>query len=307
MKPIISVIVPVYKVEQYLDTCVQSILDQSYSQLEIILVDDGSPDHCPEKCDRWALLDKRIKVIHKKNGGLSDARNAGLEICTGDYISFVDSDDYIRPEMYERMLYAIKEEDADICACSIIRCYSDKEVKGDVVSGVAGRSEEILDLLYSDSMFPVCAWNKLYRRELWKEIRFPVGKICEDAFTMYLLVHKAKWIVQIPEALYCYRIRPESIMTSSFSKKSMDEEEAWRKNYEFIKKQYPRLYKKTFTFYLQSVLVVIHKIKKEEIEQYHKEYDYLKKVLLENRFFMLFKSTASLKYRVRFLIDVAKL
>ena len=303
MNSLISVIVPVYKVEAFLNECVLSIVNQSYSNLEIILVDDGSPDSCPQMCDDWAMRDARIKVIHKKNGGLSDARNAGLDICTGDYVAFVDSDDWIKPEMYRYMYDAIKREKADICACNIISCYPNREVSWGGKAYTVGDSETMLDRLYSDSAFPVCAWNKLYRRELWQEFRFPVGKICEDAFTTYLLVDKANKIVHISDALYCYRIRSESIMTSAFSLKSMDEEEAWRKNYEFIKEYYPRLYRKAFTFYLQSVNVLIHRITGEQKDQYREEYNYLRTQMKSYLFFMLFQSTTCFKYRVRFLLD----
>ncbi len=307
MNPSISVIVPVYKVESYLDACVQSILDQSYRNLEIILVDDGSPDRCPQMCDAWAARDARIRIIHKSNGGLSSARNAGLAICTGDYIAFVDSDDWILPEMFQRMLETIERENADICACNIVSCYPDREVRWGAKAYTVGDSETMLDLLYSDSLFPVSAWNKLYRRNLWDGFRFPEGKICEDAFTTYLLLDKADRIVQITDALYCYRIRPESIMTSSFSHKSMDEEEAWRKNYEFVKEHYPRLYRKAFTFYLQGVNVLIHRIKKEQRDQFREEYSSLRKQMADHLFFMLFRSTASIKYRVKYLLDCWKL
>ena len=307
MDPKISVIVPVYKVEEYLDQCIQSIIDQTYSQLEIILVDDGSPDQCPQMCDEWALRDERIKVIHKPNGGLSDARNAGLDICTGEYIAFVDSDDWIKPEMYQKLLDAAVRENADICSCSIIRCYINKNVNiGPKAYGV-GNSEKMLDLLYSDSVFPVCAWNKLYKRYLWENFRYPVGKICEDAFTTYLLLHKAERIVQITDALYCYRIRPRSIMTSAFSYKSMDEEEAWRKNYEFIRENYPRLYRKAYSFYLQSVNVLIHRIKREQRDQFKDEYNRLRRILIKNLFFMVVQSTTSIKYRIKYIRDLIQL
>ncbi len=307
MNPLISVIVPVYKVEAYLDACVQSILDQSYPDLEILLVDDGSPDHCPQMCEAWAVQDARIRVIHKSNGGLSSARNAGLELCTGEYIAFVDSDDWIKPDMFRRMLEALEREKADICACNIVSCYPDREVCWGAKAYTVGDSETMLDRLYSDSVFPVSAWNKLYKRKLWDGFRFPEGKICEDAFTTCLLLDKAERIVQITDALYCYRIRPESIMTSSFSRKSMDEEEAWRRNYEFVRDKYPRLYRKAFSFYLQSVNVLIHRIKKEQREQFREEYAFLRKQMADNLFFMLFCSTTSIKYRARFLLDFLKL
>ena len=307
MNPLISVIVPVYKVEAYLDACVQSIRNQTYRRLEIILVDDGSPDNCPGMCDAWAARDERVKVVHKENGGLSDARNAGLDICTGEYIAFVDSDDWIKPEMLRRLLDASVKENADISACNIISCYPDREVCWGTKAYTVGDSEVMLDRLYSDSLFPVCSWSKLYRRKLWDDFRFPVGKLCEDAFTTFQLLHRADVIVQITDALYCYRIRSESIMTSSFSARSMDEEEAWRRNSEFIREHYPRLFRKAYTFYLQSVNVLIHRIKPEQRNQYPTQYAFLKRILRGNLSFMLFRSTASIKYRGRFLLDAAQL
>ena len=307
MGALISVIVPVYKVEDYLDQCVQSISRQTYSNLEIILVDDGSPDKCPKMCEEWAARDSRIKVLHKQNGGLSSARNAGLDICSGEFIAFVDSDDWLKEEMYQILYDTIERENADICACNIIRCYQDKEAIWGTRMYMSGGPDKMLDMLYSDSGFPVASWNKLYKRKLWENFRFPEGKLCEDAFTTYLLLDKANKIVQIPDALYCYRIRPESIMTSSFSQKSMDEEEAWRKNWEFVRIHYPRLEKKAYTCYLQSVNILIHRIKKEQRSQFTREYDELKQVLSKHKWFMLFQSSASLKYRLRYILDLMQL
>ena len=135
-KACISVIVPVYKVEPYLDRCVQSVVNQTYPNLEIILVDDGSPDQCPVMCDTWAKKDPRIRVIHKKNGGLSDARNAGMAAASGEYISFVDSDDWIAPEMLERLVKALERDDSDIAACAVEMVWED------------GRENKTLTVLY---------------------------------------------------------------------------------------------------------------------------------------------------------------
>ena len=121
--PLISVVVPIYKVEEYLQRCVDSIINQTYKNLEIILVDDGSPDSCPKMCDNFAKQDKRIKVIHKINAGVSEARNTGLEYATGDYVGFIDSDDYIHPTMYEKLLNGIKKENSDICMCRFVNVY----------------------------------------------------------------------------------------------------------------------------------------------------------------------------------------
>lgn len=299
----ISVIVPIYKVEKFLDECVQSIVNQTYKKLQIILVDDGSPDCCGKLCENWAKIDRRITVIHKENGGLSDARNAGLAVATGDYIAFVDSDDWIEPQMYEIMLSTLKKEKADIVACGIIDTYLDKEVIHSS-SYISGGSEIFLKNIYQDTVFPVAAWNKLYKRDLWDGFRFPKGKICEDAFTTYLLVDKASKIIQIPEALYHYRIRENSIMTTKFRLARMDEEEAWRENYLYMKKNYPEIMNIAYDFYLQKVNVLLHEITPEQYSEFQKEYNYLYNILWSNLKYVLFSSGLSWKYRVRYLIDV---
>lgn len=302
----ISVIVPVYRVEEFLDDCIKSIVNQTYHNLQIILVDDGSPDSCGEICENWAKVDDRIIVIHKENGGLSDARNAGLAIATGDYIAFVDSDDWIEPRMYEVMLSIIKKEKADIVACGFIDTYSQKSITHSYPY-VTGSSETFLKYIYSDTIFPVAAWNKLYKKELWNSFSFPKGKICEDAFTTYLLVDKASRIVQIPDALYHYRIRENSIMTSKFRLARMDEEEAWRDNYLYMKKNYPEISGLAYDFYLQKVNILFHMISPEQYIEFRKEYDYLYDILNKNLKYVLFKSRLSWKYRIRYFIDILKL
>lgn len=306
MNDFISVIIPIYKVEEYLDECISSIVNQTFSNLEIILVDDGSPDKCPEMCDNWAKKDSRIKVIHKSNRGLSDARNAGLEVASGKYISFVDSDDWIDTHMYEILYKHIKEENADICACGIMACYPNHKQPLNTKC-VVGHPEEILSMLYDNTAYPVSAWNKLYKREMWQDFYFPVGKICEDAFTTYLLIDKADKIVQISEPLYNYRIRSNSIMTSEFSKKKMDEEEAWRVNYEYMKEKYPSIKKKSFDFYLQKVNILIHTIPLEKRKDFVDEYNYLYKILKKNLFYILFMSNLNIKSRIKILLDFIKL
>ena len=144
---LISVVIPVYKVEKFLNECVQSVLSQTYENLQVILVDDGSPDRCGEMCDKWADKDHRIQVIHKKNGGLSDARNAGLAVAAGAYIAFVDSDDWIAPQMYEVMLKTIKEQNADIVACGIVNTYGDRQILYTPPYCI-GSSEKFLRMIY---------------------------------------------------------------------------------------------------------------------------------------------------------------
>lgn len=222
----ISVIVPIYKVEAYLDRCVKSIEGQTYEALEIILVDDGSPDNCPAMCDAWAAKDERIRVIHKKNGGLSDARNAGIEASKGDYLLFVDSDDYIEPVMCEKMLLAAEGAQADIAVCNFYWEYSDhREMQKSL--GISGRiisKDNILDDYFSSNKVTMTvAWNKLYRRELFftpEHIRYPKGLLHEDEFTSYRLLYAGRKTVVLDEPYYHYIQRDGSIM-SNYNEKNL--------------------------------------------------------------------------------------
>ena len=212
-EPKISVIVPVYKVEKYLTHAVDSIINQTYKNLEIILVDDGSPDLCGKICDEYAKKDARIKVIHKENGGLADARNAGIDIAEGDFFGFVDSDDYLAPDMYERLLHNLIENDAQISMCLAYIVYDDDMSFYDIKKGeIKVFSEgEILENLFCGCLNNF-AWNKLYKKELFQSIRYPKGKIYEDLFTTYKLFGLCKKVVFDGSKLYYYRIRKDSIM-----------------------------------------------------------------------------------------------
>lgn len=210
-QPLISVIVPIYNVEMYLIKCIESFLGQTHSNLEIILVDDGSPDGCPEICDKYALKDARIRVIHKKNGGLSDARNAGLEIATGDYIGFVDSDDWIAPDMYEYLLQGICGYNSDISYCGFINVHDTWVDYNNEKADMVYSSETALNELFIDRLKNY-AWNKLYKAELWENIRFPVGRKFEDILTNYKLFERAKRISILKEPKYYYLNRSDSIM-----------------------------------------------------------------------------------------------
>ena len=212
-KDLISVIVPVYKVEEYLNRCVDSIINQTYKNLEIILVDDGSPDNCGKICDDYAKHDKRIKVIHKKNGGLSDARNAGLDIAKGKYIGFVDSDDYISENMYEILHKELVKNRADISICDYytfdkkypIFKLNDYEIK-EYYNLNALDYVNITGLIPGDT-----TWNKLYKRKLFKSIRFPLNRVYEDVGTTYKIYNIAKKIITVDIKLYAYFYRKNSI------------------------------------------------------------------------------------------------
>lgn len=243
METLISVIIPVYKVETYLEKCIVSVVEQTYKALEIILVDDGSPDRCGAICDEWEKKDKRIKVIHKSNGGLSEARNYGLDIAQGSYIVFVDSDDLIAPSMIEKLFATSQKYEADIVECKYF-CFTDilpgKENREAETSTVY-MSEEALSLLLDESVFKYTVWNKLYCRKIFETLRFEVGKLHEDVFFTYQAFGISKRIIKIDDCLYYYRQRSGSIMGSGFSIRNLDSMEARKRQYYYMKENYPEL------------------------------------------------------------------
>lgn len=225
----ISVIVPVYKVERYINRSVDSLLAQTYSNLEVILVDDGSPDSSGEICDAYAQKDSRIHVIHKQNGGLSDARNVGMDYATGEWIAFLDSDDWYDPTMLETLHSLCKSHEADIGECSYRNFYLDGVVAETTCSAEvfeftpAEAIESNLDWKYCK----VVAWNKLYRRSITQGIRFPVGKLHEDEFATPLFYLAANKIVYADVALVNYERRNLGSITASFKPKNLDACEAF--------------------------------------------------------------------------------
>lgn len=242
---LISVIVPVYKVEKYLDRCVASIANQTYQNLEIILVDDGSPDNCPAMCDGWAAKDSRVKVIHKENGGLSDARNAGMDVAAGAYIAFVDSDDWIHSDYIRQLYWAAASHDADIAACDFRTVYEEMPDNGlpEAPSIQPCTPEQAIESMTNNSNFRAVAWNKLYRREVLGKDRYPKGRYHEDEFFTYRILDKARRLVYIDLPLYYYFQRPGSIM-SSISSRHLDALDAYLERLELLRVKYPRLYRK---------------------------------------------------------------
>jgi len=208
--------------------------------------------------------------------------------------------------MLEKLHSALVKADADIAACGILSCEGGKQTEWGCLDMV-GTPEQIYELLYNDTAYPVAAWNKLYRRRCWETLRFPVGKTCEDAFTTYQLIHNARRIVMIPEALYCYRIRPGSIMTSAFSLKKMDEEEAWRCNYKFMEQHYPLFYKSSFDFYLQKVNGLVRLMDEEEKILFSEQYRFLREILKHNLGYVIFHSKISIKSRIKLVLDILQL
>ena len=239
----ISIIVPIYKVEAYLKRCLDSLLNQEYQDFELVLVDDGSPDQCGEMCDEFAEKDSRIRVIHKENGGLSDARNAGLAVASGDYVTFVDSDDWVAPGYLGKMYAALMQEGADICEC--IAVSTDSEVMIENLGSGARTSfttEEGLKVLILDTELHQHVWNKLYKREMIEGILFEKGKTNEDEFWTYRVFGRAQKIVKLDIILYYYFQRPGSIMGESYSLKRLDVLDAKVERQRYMEKYFPVLF-----------------------------------------------------------------
>lgn len=227
METAISVIVPVYRVEKYLPACIDSILNQTFTDFELILVDDGSPDRCPEICDEVARRDARVRVIHQANAGLSAARNAGIEIAHGEWLGFVDSDDYIAPQFYEKLYQTAQRTDADCVMCSVQNVDESGKSIDSALMRVADEvktGQEVLQKIGRDDVTPyLTAWNKLYRRKLFNTLRYPAGRQNEDVFVFAELFCQVQRAACVAEPLYFYRKRIDSIMNSAVTLRNLDE------------------------------------------------------------------------------------
>lgn len=240
---LISIIVPIYKVEKYLKKCIESILKQTYKNIEIILVDDGSPDNCGKICDYYKQMDKRIKVIHKNNGGLSEARNYGIREARGDYLLFVDSDDFIAENICEILINNINKYSADMAICNFYYVFENKKaIKNEMSSKkdvqVLEKENIIREYFLNYSVDLNVAWNKLYKKDIFKgknAILFPVGKLHEDTYIMYKIYYKLNRLVRINKPLYYYRQRNDSII-SSFSIKNVEDIMGYIKDYYIFSK-----------------------------------------------------------------------
>lgn len=243
MNPLISVIVPIYNVEKYLARCVDSIINQTYKNLEIILVDDGSPDRCPQMCDDYAKKDSRIKVVHKNNGGLSDARNAGMVVATGEYISFIDSDDYVSDDFFECLLDVMNKENSDIAECSVVKFYEDNRFDefSDDLSVKTYDTQDAMSALIAENPFHQHVWNKLYKTELVKDIPYAVGKLNEDEFWTYRVFGRANKVARINKTMYYYFQRSSSIMGVGYNIRRLDALEGKANRQKYIENNFPDL------------------------------------------------------------------
>lgn len=286
MKELVSVVLPIYNVDKYLIKCIETVINQTYKNIEIILVDDGSTDNSGTICDTFKEKDNRIKVIHKKNGGLSDARNIGLKNAHGRYICFIDSDDYISEKYVEKLYKLIKINNAQIALCNFQRVdeneqiISEEKILSEILSG-----KETLEKLNNKNFYPssVVAWNKLYDISLFDNILYPIGKLHEDEFTTYKLYYIAPKVAITSEVLYYYRVVQTSITNRNFNKKRLDILEALEERIKFFKcNNEQKLYELALIEY-ESVLMIYYmncklylnnskEIQKEILKKYQENY-----------------------------------
>ena len=225
-KPLITVIVPAYKVESYLPICVESIINQTYKNIEIILVDDGSPDRCGAICDEYALKDNRIRVLHKDNGGLSSARNAGMKVMEGEFVTFIDSDDYVSPFYVEHLFNALRIDDADLAVSWFAEVNEGEKIDTNGRENLScyeqlNQKQSLQHLLYQDGI-ETSAWGKLYKSDLIEGLRYPEGKLYEDIPVTSQYILKSKSVALIRNVDYYYLQRKASIQYQSFNIKKMD-------------------------------------------------------------------------------------
>lgn len=254
---LISVVIPVYNIQTYLKECLNSVKNQTYKNIEIILVDDGSTDNSGTICDDYAKIDSRIIVLHKKNRGVSSARNEGIKVATGKYISFIDSDDWIAPDMLEKLYIAIKDSDSSIACCTFSEVTSDGRIifpcgtyKHEIITSKMIAKKFCDEGYVKNVMFP--PWNKLFRRDVTAQIKFRNGlRMGEDFLFCMECVTEAGEMVIVDEPLYFYRLREGSAMTSSFSEKRLD--------YLIAAKEIVRIYRSNYPEYLQTAEFWLYK------------------------------------------------
>lgn len=299
MNPLISVIVPIYNTEKYLRECIESIQRQTYSNLEIILVDDESIDHCPAICDELALKDHRIKVIHKENGGAADARNVGTLQANGEYIIYIDSDDWIHIDMFQILYEALRKTGAQAASCEYqTDKYRIQRIKRTEISCESCIAYQITEkYLYQKMKNGPCAI--LLPAQVCKANLFPQGRLYEDLFTTYRFFWSCPKTVCVDPPLYFYRDNPDSAMHRAYTPRMFDEIDAVEEIVDFAKREAPTLlpaaYSRKFSAYAQVFRWIPAEQKDEELS---KKQDELWKFLVEYRWKMFFDNKARWKNRI---------
>ena len=286
MKPLISVIVPIYNVEEYLHECIDSILNQTYDNLEIILIDDGSPDNCGKICEYYKKIDNRVIVIHKSNGGLSDARNAGLKIANGSYYYFVDSDDRLPVDSISCMYEMAVEAGAQMVIGGFER-FRDKTGEVFFSTDSRGITTKIMTKVEAmrDFFRDGCqAWAVLYKREIHEGIYFPKGEINEDEAIVFYIMERCETIVVTNMVVYSYRNREESITTTQFSRQKLSWKEHCAANLDFVREKYPQLVEPATARYRESLMWSLSEIAMlDNWKEYQIEVEQLMTTIRENR------------------------
>lgn len=300
--PLISIIVPIYKVQKYLEQCVKSISLQTYKNIEIILVDDGSPDNCGKLADDLAKNDQRIKVIHKVNGGLSSARNAGIEVAKGDYIGFVDSDDTIEPFMYEKLLLLLQQENTKLSVCAVNYVYEDGKVlrKNGMGKNKTFNFCQAIIEMNSHRYFDMGAWSKLYHRSLFEDIRFPVGKLSEDYYIMYKIFDKAQKISYLDIPCYNYLQRKNSITRSD--RINHDHEYAAFEQMCYLDEKYPDMKVVGHTSYASAALTVYDFYLKNKVKCSQEMINHFQEVVNENKDYISKANYLTVSKKIQFYL-----
>ncbi|MCU6747790.1 MULTISPECIES: glycosyltransferase family 2 protein [Lachnospiraceae] len=283
----ISVIVPVYKVEPYLHKCVDSILEQSFSDIQVILVDDGSPDSCGDICEEYAQKDTRVQVVHKENGGLSDARNAGIAYTEGNYVIFLDSDDYIERDMLEYLYTNIKTADADMATCGIYEVYKDRIEAQEETPGFVCTGEEAFRCILQGHTIRGEIWNKLIKKECMEDLRFPKGRLYEDIYYTVDLMQRIKKVAVGTKPKYYYLHREDSITGRAYRPQLFDIIDGYTKNYQVVKKAFPSLEREAQCLWIWSRFIVLDKMLLEEEYKKLDGYKELKRFIKRHLFVIM--------------------
>ncbi len=306
MSELISVVVPVYNVEKYLQRCLESVLAQTYKDIEIILVDDGSTDNSGQICDQYANKDNRIIVIHKPNGGLSDARNAGIEILHGKYVTFIDSDDWIEPSFVEYLHSLITNSNADMSVCDFN--YIDAENKLYNSPSKDGREyvwsrKEAVEMLLVGKKMETSAWGKMYASRYFTidGFRYPVGRLFEDIPVTYGILLKAKVIVYGNKALYNYFYRPQSISNMKFSPRRLHAVEHLEQVIPLVLNQFPEFYSRCKIAIFRMNFGIYLSLMEGDNDIYAKK---IVNGIKQNRLIVIFSRHSTMKWRIKALITL---
>jgi glycosyltransferase involved in cell wall biosynthesis len=295
----VSIVVPIYKVEKYIHRCIDSILNQTYTNIEVILVNDGSPDNCGQIADQYKAIDKRVKVIHKVNGGLSDARNHGVMEITGEFAMFVDSDDWLEKNMIEIMMNCSLTYKADVVQSAFYYAYNDKllfDRRHYIKNGtpIIFNNKELMYELVINQRVKNFAWGKLYKTKIIKHVPFKTGVLFEDVFWAHQVMHKVENFLLLPQPLYNYYQRNDSIV-ANYTPRNLDILKGLKERHRFIEEHYPHLSNESYKILLSTCFIhynflFINRtadkdgVKRQDIQKYIKEhYIQFSKAVDENK------------------------